>query len=59
MKMIISIRVNGQPTTNIEVSGYDFAWEKYRELAETLEGLAVVELVDVDNGEVIESSDEE
>ena len=57
--MIISIRVNGQPTTNIEVSGYDFAWEKYRELAETLEGLAVVELVDADNGEVIEGSDDE
>lgn len=58
MKFYITIGTKGQPTTTIEISGIDFAWEKYLELAETLEGLAEVQLVDSETAEIIASTEE-
>jgi hypothetical protein len=59
MKYYITISTKGQPTTMIEISGVDFAWEKFCILEETLEGLAVVQLVDGETAEVIASNEED
>lgn len=42
----------------IDISGVEFAWEKYSTLAEELEGLAVVQLVDGETAEVIASNED-
>lgn len=59
MKYYITINTKGQPTTMIEISGMDIAWEKFSTLAETLEGLAVVQLVDGETAEIIASNEED
>ena len=59
MKMYITISTKGQPATMIDISGVEFAWEKYSALAETLEGLAIVQLVDGETAEVIASNEED
>ena len=56
--MYITISIKGQPTTMIEVSGAEFAWEKFSALAETLEGLAVVQLVDKKTEEIVASNED-
>ena len=58
MKYYITISTKGQPTTMIDISGVEFAWEKYSTLAEELEGLAVVQLVDGETAEIIASNEE-
>ena len=59
MKYYITISTQGQPTTMIEISGIDFAWEKFSALAETLESLAVVQLVDAETAEIIANNEED
>lgn len=59
MEYYITIGTKGQTTTMIEISGGDFAWEKFSTLAETLEGLAVVQLVDGETAEIIASNEED
>ena len=58
MKFYITIGTKGQSTTLIEISGIDFAWEKYLTLAETLQGLAEVQLVDAETAEILASNEE-
>lgn len=55
----ITISTKGQPTTMIDISGADFAWEKFTILAETLDGLAIVQLVDAKTAEIIASNEED
>ena len=59
MKYYITIATKEQSTTMIEISGIDFAWEKYSVLAETLENLAIVQLIDGETAEIIASNEEE
>ena len=59
MNFIITINTKGQPITMIDISGMDFAWEKYSTLAEELEGLAIVQLVDAETAEIIASNEED
>ena len=59
MKYYITINTPAQPMTTIEISGVDFAWEKFTILAETLDGLAVVQLVDAETAEIIASNEED
>lgn len=59
MNFVITINTKGQPTTMIDISGVDFAWEKYSILAEELVGLAVVQLVDAETAEIIASNEED
>lgn len=59
MRYYITISTKGQPTTMIDISGVDFAWEKYSTLAETLDGLAVIQLVDGETAEIIASNEED
>ena len=59
MNFFITISTKGQPTTMIDISGVDFAWEKYSTLAEELEGLAAVQLVDAETAEIIASNEED
>lgn len=58
MKYYITIATKEQ-STMIEISGIDFAWEKYSVLAETLENLAIVQLIDGETAEIIASNEEE
>ena len=58
MKYYIAISTKGQPTTMIDISGVDFAWEKFSTLVEELEGLAVVQLVDGETAEIIASNED-
>jgi len=61
MKMYINIRVkdgNAEKVT-LTVLGYEKAWDPYRQLAETLVGLAEVDLIDAENCEVIQSTEDE
>lgn len=59
MNFVITINTKGQPTTMIDISGVDFAWEKFTILAETLDGLAIVQLVDAETAEIIASNEED
>ena len=59
MKYYITISTKGQPITMIEVSGADFAWEKFSTLAEEFEGFAIVQLVDGETEEIIASNEED
>ena len=59
MKFYITIGTKGQSATMIDISGVDFAWEKYSTLAEELEGLAAVQLVDAETAEIIASNEED
>ena len=62
MKMYIDIRVKGEEITEkvtLTVLGYEKAWDTYRQLAETLVGLAEVDLIDADTCEVIQSTEDE
>ena len=58
MKFYITISTKGQSTTLIEICGIDFAWEKFSALAETLEDLAEIQLVDAETAEIIASNKE-
>ena len=63
MKMYIKILVKeSEQKTNaitLTVLGYEKAWDTYRELSETLFGLADVELIDGETCEIIESTFED
>ena len=59
MNFFITISTKGQPITMIDISGIDFAFEKYSALAEELEGLAIVQLVDAETAEIIASNEED
>lgn len=59
MNFIITINTKGQSTTMIDISGVEFAWGKYSALAEELEGLAVVQLVNAETAEIIASNEED
>ena len=60
MKMYIKILVRESEqktdTVTLTVLGYEKAWDTYRQLAETMCGLADVELIDGETCEVIEST---
>ena len=60
MKMYIKILVkeNEQKTDTVTLTvlGYEKAWDTYRQLAETMCGLADVELIDGETCEIIEST---
>ena len=58
MKYYITINTVGHPTTMVEVNGVEVAWDKYLALAEILEGLAIVQLVDGETAEIIASNEE-
>ena len=58
MKYYIAINTVGHPMTLIEVNGLEIAWEKYSALAEILEGLAIVQLVDGETAEIIAENEE-
>lgn len=61
MKMYINIRVKDENAEKVTLTvlGYEKAWDTYRQLAETLVGLAEVDLIDAENCEVIESTEDE
>ena len=61
MKMYINIRVKDENAEKVTLTvlGYEKAWDTYRQLAETLVGLAEVDLVDADTCEVIQSTEDE
>lgn len=65
MKMYIKILVRESEqktdalTLTLTVLGYEKAWDTYRQLAETLCGLADVELIDGETCEIIESTFED
>lgn len=59
MKYYITINTVGHPMTTVEVNGGEVAWDKYSALAEILEGLAIVQLVDSETAEIIASNEEE
>ena len=63
MKMYIKILVRESEqktdTVTLTVLGYEKAWDTYRQLAETMCGLADVELIDGETCEVIESTFED
>lgn len=58
MKMYINIRVKDENAEKVTLTvlGYEKAWDTYRQLAETLVGLADVELIDGETCEIIEST---
>ena len=60
MKMYIKILVRESEqkidTVTLTVLGYEKAWDTYRQLFETLVGLADVELIDGETCEIIEST---
>ena len=61
MYIKILVRESEQKTdaVTLTVLGYEKAWDTYRQLTETLCGLADVELIDGETYEVIESTFEE
>ena len=61
MKMYINIRVKDENAEKVilTVLGYEKAWDTYRQLAETLVGLAEVDLIDADTCEIIQSTEDE
>ena len=60
MKMYVKILVKESEqktdTVTLTVLGYEKAWDTYRQLSETMCGLADVELIDGETCEVIEST---
>ena len=63
MKMYIKILVRESKqktdTVTLTVLGYEKAWDTYKQLAETMCGLADVELIDGETCEIIESTFED
>ena len=58
MKYYITINTIGHPMTTVEVDGVEVAWDKYSSLAEILEGLAIVQLVDGETAEIVANNEE-
>ena len=58
MKYYITINTVGHPMTMIEIDGMEVAWDKYSALAEILEGLAIVQLVDGETAEIVANNEE-
>lgn len=62
MKMYVKILVKSEQKTNtvtLAVLGYEKAWDTYRQLSETLYGLADIELIDGETCEIIQSTFED
>lgn len=56
IKILVKENEQKVETVTLTVLGYEKAWDTYRQLSETLCGLADVELIDGETCEVIEST---
>ena len=59
IKILVKENEQKTDTVTLTVLGYEKAWDTYRQLAETLVGLAEVDLIDADTCEVIQSTEDE
>ena len=56
IKILVRESEQKTDTVTLTVLGYEKAWDTYRQLAETMCGLADIELIDGETCEIIEST---